>query len=29
MLADLALYPLALVALFGTGWAVLMLRSRV
>lgn len=29
MLADFALYPLALVVLFGTGWAVLMLRSRV
>lgn len=29
MLADFALYPLAVVALFGTGWAVLMLRSRV
>lgn len=29
MLADFALYPLALVMLFGTGWAVLMLRSRV
>lgn len=29
MLADFALYPLALVALFGAGWAVLMLRSRV
>ena len=29
MLADFALYPLVLVALFGTGWAVLMLRSRV
>lgn len=29
MLADFALYPLALVALFGTGWAVLMMRARV
>jgi hypothetical protein len=29
MLADFALYPLALVVLFGAGWAVLMLRSRV
>lgn len=29
MLADFALYPMALVAVFGTGWAVLMLRSRV
>ena len=29
MLADFALYPMALVALFGTGWALLMLRSRV
>lgn len=29
MLADFALYPMALVVLFGTGWAVLMLRSRV
>jgi hypothetical protein len=29
MLADCALYPLALVALFGGGWVVLMLRSRV
>lgn len=29
MLADFALYPLALVALFGGGWVVLMLRSRV
>ncbi|ACU69610.1 hypothetical protein Caci_0674 [Catenulispora acidiphila DSM 44928] len=28
MLADFALYPLALVVLFGGGWAVLMLRSR-
>ena len=29
MLADLALYPLVLVVLCGTAWAVLMLRSRV
>ncbi|NUP48687.1 MAG: hypothetical protein HOW97_15485 [Catenulispora sp.] len=29
MLADLALYPLALVVLFGTGWALLMKRARV
>jgi hypothetical protein len=29
MLADFALYPLAVVALFGTGWVVLMLRARV
>jgi hypothetical protein len=29
MLADFALYPLVLVVLFGAGWAVLMIRSRV
>lgn len=29
MLADFALYPLVLVAVFGAGWVVLMLRSRV
>jgi hypothetical protein len=29
MLADFALYPLALVALFGTGWVLLMMRARV
>ncbi|GAA2049762.1 hypothetical protein GCM10009839_64860 [Catenulispora yoronensis] len=29
MLADFALYPLALVALFGTGWVLLMKRARV
>ena len=29
MLADFALYPLALVALFGAGWLVLMSRARV
>lgn len=29
MLADFALYPLILVALFGTGWVLLMKRARV
>jgi hypothetical protein len=29
MLADFALYPLTVVALFGAGWVVLMLRARV
>ncbi|GAA1968606.1 hypothetical protein [Catenulispora subtropica] len=29
MLADLAVYPLVLVVLFGGGWAVLMKRARV
>ncbi|MEZ0115950.1 hypothetical protein ABH920_009992 [Catenulispora sp. EB89] len=29
MLADFALYPLVLVVVFGSGWAVLMLRARV
>ena len=29
MLANLGVYPLVLVALFGTGWAALMMRARV
>jgi hypothetical protein len=29
MLADFAVYPLAVVGLFGIGWVVLMMRSRI